>query len=60
MVSEQTPTNDAPQAPKAPRKRWYIVNTYTGSENVARASLIEEQIRRERPDIDEVIVHTEP
>ena len=26
----------------------------------ARASLIEEQIRRERPDIDEVIVHTEP
>ncbi len=23
------------------RKRWYIVNTYTGSENVARASLLE-------------------
>lgn len=23
------------------RKRWYIVNVYTGSENVARASLLE-------------------
>lgn len=26
---------------RAPRKRWYIVNTYTGSENVARASLVQ-------------------
>lgn len=26
---------------RAPRKRWYIVNTYTGSENMARTSLIQ-------------------
>jgi transcriptional antiterminator NusG len=36
-------TNEAAEkfAARALRKRWYIVNTYTGSENVARAGLLE-------------------
>jgi len=42
------------------RKRWYIVNTYTGSENVARASLIE-RIKAEGLDelFGDILVPTE-
>ncbi|MCO4759893.1 MAG: transcription termination/antitermination protein NusG [Myxococcales bacterium] len=35
-----------PRSLRAPRKRWYIVHTYTGSENTARVGL-EERIRQE-------------
>jgi cation diffusion facilitator family transporter len=37
-----------------------LEGTSTLDEAHARASTIEERIRRERPDIDDVIVHTEP
>lgn len=40
-TAEQPQPEAQPKAARAPRKRWYIVNTYTGSENVARASLLE-------------------
>jgi transcriptional antiterminator NusG len=40
-VEQQTQEPAAPKVSRALRKRWYIVNTYTGSENVARASLLE-------------------
>ncbi|MBI5607996.1 MAG: transcription termination/antitermination protein NusG [Deltaproteobacteria bacterium] len=35
---ELNPTDAAPAA-RAPRKRWYIVNTYTGSEQMAKRNL---------------------
>ena len=41
MGPDQNQTQPTAPAGKPVRKRWYIVNTYTGSENVARASLIE-------------------
>jgi transcriptional antiterminator NusG len=41
MGPDQNQTQPTPPSGKPVRKRWYIVNTYTGSENVARASLIE-------------------
>lgn len=46
--------------PRAVRKRWYIVNTYTGSENVARASLLE-RIKAEGLDdlFGDILVPTE-
>ena len=39
MGPDQNQTQPTAPAGKPVRKRWYIVNTYTGSENVARASL---------------------
>lgn len=41
MGPDQNQTQPTTPAGKPVRKRWYIVNTYTGSENVARASLLE-------------------
>lgn len=38
---DAAPVEKTLRLPGRIRKRWYIVNTYTGSENVARASLME-------------------
>ena len=57
----QETTTEAPVAvTRTPRKRWFIVNTYTGSENVARASLVE-RIKSEGLEqyFGEVLVPTE-
>jgi len=40
QTSQPAQTEGAPRA-RAPRPRWYIVNTYTGSERLARASLLQ-------------------
>lgn len=47
-ATDAAETADAPAAPvkpvrslRGPRMRWYIVHTYTGSENVARVGLLE-------------------
>ncbi len=58
---QETTTTEAPVAvARTPRKRWFIVNTYTGSENVARASLVE-RIKQEGLEqyFGEVLVPTE-
>ena len=58
---QETTTTEAPVAvARSPRKRWFIVNTYTGSENVARASLVE-RIKTEGLEqyFGEVLVPTE-
>ncbi len=58
---QETTTTEAPVAvARTPRKRWFIVNTYTGSENVARASLVE-RIKSEGLEqyFGEVLVPTE-
>lgn len=59
MTEQMQTTTEAP-APRAARKRWFIVNTYTGSENVARASLVE-KIKQEGLEqyFGEVLVPTE-
>ncbi len=57
----QEMTTEAPATVgRVPRKRWFIVNTYTGSENVARASLVE-RIKQEGLEqyFGEVLVPTE-
>ena len=58
---QETTTTETPVAlARTPRKRWFIVNTYTGSENVARASLVE-RIKSEGLEqyFGEVLVPTE-
>ena len=64
-----TDTTEAPPAPavkpkprslRGPRLRWYIVHTYTGSENTARVNL-EERIRQDGAEdlFGEILIPTE-
>lgn len=66
MVEQMTMADqgngNAPQAVAVParRKRWYIVNVYTGSENVARASLLERMKNEGMEDhFGEILIPTE-
>ncbi|HAN30718.1 MAG TPA: transcription termination/antitermination protein NusG [Myxococcales bacterium] len=45
VVAAEPVAKKPPRSLRAPRKRWYIVHTYTGSENTARMGL-EERIRQ--------------
>jgi transcriptional antiterminator NusG len=47
-------------SPRRPRMRWYIVHTYTGSENVAKLGLLERARQQGLEDqIGEILIPTE-
>ncbi len=54
------PVKAKPRSLRAPRLRWYIVHTYTGSENTARLGL-EERIRQDGAEelFGEILIPTE-
>jgi len=66
-MKDETPTDASVPARPIPNSYWLpggriIAGEYPGGldDAHARASAIEERIRRERPEIADVIVHTEP
>jgi transcription termination/antitermination protein NusG len=58
--TEVTEVAAKPLSPRRPRMRWYIVHTYTGSENVAKLGL-QERARQQglEEEIGEILIPTE-